>query len=330
MEPLRSLRETIAATGTSSVDGIRDPDELAEATGGMRSNLIRIDERNARLDAHMTSALISPALSVHHLTYGCAVTVIPRHQTDENFLISLVADGEVSFRYGPSEVPVAGGEVGLIAPYKEFRSQMSADFDQVIVVVDRKRLESMAALLTGGEDAQPLEFVFPQDVATPSTRALKLLEVLALTAAESDDVHVEQRRTAVEQLALEYLLLAIPSVRERIAPAAAAGSRTVREATAYMIAHLAEPLSVTQIAEQVHVSPRALQLAFRKELGETPSSWLRAQRLTQAKRLLSMGDPTRTSVSQIAETVGMHHYSNFSISFRKQFGVSPSAVLLKR
>ena len=74
-------------------------------------------------------------------------------------------------------------------------------------------------------------------------------------------------------------------------------------------------------------SVRALQLAFRKEFDQTPSGWLKAQRLERAKRLLAAGSPSETTVSQVAESVGMHHFGNFSVDFRRWFGVSPSEVL---
>ena len=104
-------------------------------------------------------------------------------------------------------------------------------------------------------------------------------------------------------------------------------SQRVADAVAFMEAHLAEPLALARVADAVGVSARGLQRAFRRELGETPTEWLRGRRLSRAETLLRAAEPGSTTVTEIAMQCGFFHPGEFSVTFRERFGVSPSTVL---
>jgi AraC-like DNA-binding protein len=82
------------------------------------------------------------------------------------------------------------------------------------------------------------------------------------------------------------------------------------------------PFSVANIARAARLTPNHLSLRFHAESGETFSSFLAAQRLARAQRLLR--DP-RLQIAEVAERTGFADASYFTRRFRRAFGVSPAA-----
>jgi transcriptional regulator GlxA family with amidase domain len=66
---------------------------------------------------------------------------------------------------------------------------------------------------------------------------------------------------------------------------------TVRRAIAYIDAHAADPITLTDIARGVGVTPRAVQLAFRRHLDISPMAYLRRVRLDHAHHDLAQASP---------------------------------------
>lgn len=100
----------------------------------------------------------------------------------------------------------------------------------------------------------------------------------------------------------------------------------VRKAQEYAVSVPECPPTANQIAAHLNVSTRTLQLAFRKELGTSPITWLRDFRLDQAYRLLNHPAGAPASVLTVATSVGFVHMSNFSAIFKRRFGRTPSDV----
>lgn len=103
---------------------------------------------------------------------------------------------------------------------------------------------------------------------------------------------------------------------------------TVRRAVAFIDAHAAEPVSLTDIATAARVGPRALQIAFRRHRDESPIDYLRRVRLHRAHLDLQAGDPTTgDTVGRIAARWGFTHTGRFSAAHRRAYGNAPSAIL---
>ena len=320
----------LEGTGVLALDSCSDPDELALFTDPLRPHRITLHGRDARLRTTLRSAAIAPSLSLHRLNYGHAVTVTPQVPDGENFLFAIVLSGAAKYRYGGDEVVIGPGQVGPIAPYREFRSRMDADFNQLLINVSKERLESLAALLIG-EPPATLEFQHTPDMDAQMLAVLPIFESLLHTATSGvgDDSPLAQQR--LEDVALESLLLSFPSVRSRLREHGSTGSaRLVRDATQLMHERLAEPLALTEISRRLAVSPRTLQLAFRRELDQSPSEWLRVHRLDRAEQLLRSGDPNYATVTNVAYASGFHHLGEFAKHYKQRFGQSPSAALRSR
>jgi AraC family transcriptional regulator len=90
----------------------------------------------------------------------------------------------------------------------------------------------------------------------------------------------------------------------------------------YIHAHLAEPLTLSELAGLLQMSQAHFIRAFRHTLGCTPHQYLIQCRIEQAKVLLTT---PWVSISAVAAQVGFQTHSHFTMLFRKLTGVSPTA-----
>ncbi len=84
----------------------------------------------------------------------------------------------------------------------------------------------------------------------------------------------------------------------------------------------AENLQVSEIAQEVFLSPTYLCLLFKQETGETINEYLTQVRIEKAKELLK--DP-RNKFYEVCYSVGYSDPSYFSKLFKKQTGFTPSS-----
>ncbi|MEV0703651.1 helix-turn-helix transcriptional regulator [Saccharopolyspora sp. NPDC050389] len=95
----------------------------------------------------------------------------------------------------------------------------------------------------------------------------------------------------------------------------------VRAGIAVMRDRLAEPLTLADIAAEVHLSVYHFIRVFRAATGETPHRFLTRLRIERAQRLLSDGALT---IGQIAERCGFASPGALSAAFLSHVGVRPS------
>ncbi|WP_264886976.1 helix-turn-helix transcriptional regulator [Dietzia sp. NCCP-2495] len=95
----------------------------------------------------------------------------------------------------------------------------------------------------------------------------------------------------------------------------------------YLRDHLADPtLSVASASAAMFMSVRYVQKLF-AQVGSTPRTWLMDQRMSEAKRLLSVTD---LPIAEVAVRVGYREVSQFSRGFKGRTGLSPSAYRLSQ
>lgn len=86
--------------------------------------------------------------------------------------------------------------------------------------------------------------------------------------------------------------------------------------------HLADPLSLPQIARLAGASERQLQRQFSRDMGDSVMRHYHRLRLRKADELL---EKTRLPVTEIALATGFASAAHFSTSYRAEYGISPSA-----
>ncbi len=100
-------------------------------------------------------------------------------------------------------------------------------------------------------------------------------------------------------------------------------SQTVVRAIEAMENHIADPLTLPQLAMLSGIGARQLNRLFSEKLGQSTMGFYRALRLEKARGFLSQSP---MPVSQIALAAGFSSQAHFSQCFRMKYGVPPSAL----
>ena len=94
----------------------------------------------------------------------------------------------------------------------------------------------------------------------------------------------------------------------------------LRELQAWVLSHPQTRLSVDELAQRVHMSPRHFHRTFLREVGVTPGRFVERARVEAARRLLE--ESTR-GVPDIAVRCGFGTPETMRVAFRRALGVSP-------
>jgi transcriptional regulator GlxA family with amidase domain len=100
----------------------------------------------------------------------------------------------------------------------------------------------------------------------------------------------------------------------------------VRRAEEIMRERFAEPLTVADLAAEVGLGLRVLQIAFRTHRGVSPRARLNTIRMERAREMLVAADPA-ASVTDVALACGFAHFGRFAGTYRERYGETPSDTL---
>lgn len=90
----------------------------------------------------------------------------------------------------------------------------------------------------------------------------------------------------------------------------------------YIHAYYARPLTLSDLAAQVHMSPFHLARLFARQMGITPHKYLESVRIKRAEELICEGIP----LSDVAYTVGFSSQSHLTRTFKHFLGITPNIL----
>jgi transcriptional regulator GlxA family with amidase domain len=100
-------------------------------------------------------------------------------------------------------------------------------------------------------------------------------------------------------------------------------SDRIQSALAYAKRNLRTPLSVEQLAEAAHLSPRQFSRAFRSETGQSPAKAVENLRVEAARLMMEEG---RHSIDVVAQETGFADRERMRRAFLRAFGQPPQAI----
>lgn len=100
-------------------------------------------------------------------------------------------------------------------------------------------------------------------------------------------------------------------------------SDRIQTVLAHAREHLADALSVEQLAEVASLSPRQFSRAFRAETGQSPAKAVENLRLEAARQMLERG---RLTLDQIAAETGFSDRRRMREAFLRAFGQPPQVI----
>jgi AraC-like DNA-binding protein len=284
--------------------------------------------RSTSLDLDLRGVRIG-SITAGRVSYGQHV----RQVTDEadHFHVDMPVRGQVVSRSGASpSVHTAAGEALVFSPGAPAEIHWSAGSAQLCLMIPRARLETELERLLGRSVRAPLRFEFG---VAPRLRARRIHTVLDLVSQELDDptglVTNDVAGRHLEGLLLDGLLLGHPHNHS----AAALGDSwrrptgLITRAVDLLEERPAAPWTTVGLAGELHLSVRALQAGFQREVGVAPMAYLRQVRLRRAHAALQEAHPSETSVQAVATSLGLLHQGRFASDYRTLFGENPSETL---
>ncbi|NBH12433.1 AraC family transcriptional regulator [Amycolatopsis sp. SID8362] len=223
-------------------------------------------------------------------------------------------------------LPVSGrAEVAAGAPWVPGRLQLGiphrpaarryrgdASMRSVQIHIPRDTVDSVAAQLGGGA----VDF---DAVAASLAAGDALLEEVVRTIGFPGEAGELYAESAAAFLTTH---LFTRHGRRRAGPAPAREDARVRAAVAVMRERLADPVTLADLAAEVHLSVYHFVRVFKAATGETPHRYLTRLRVEEAKRLLRGMD---LSLERIAARCGFAGPGPLSAAFLRHTGARPSA-----
>jgi len=102
-----------------------------------------------------------------------------------------------------------------------------------------------------------------------------------------------------------------------------AKSDRIQTALAYARKHLRSPLTVEELAEAAHLSPRQFSRAFRSETGQSPAKAIERLRVEAARVMV---EQSRNTMDEVAADTGFADPERMRRAFLRAFGQPPQAL----
>ena len=304
--------------------------ELIEATVSKLYSKLRIGAVGSSTRAQITRRVMAPGLGFDDLDYSFDIGYSGAAQ-DRLIICDVVSRTIRRVGEGYDET-FGAGDLFLISrpglPYAGVAHSTRLRF----TVLDPAICARVAAT-TEDDDAAPVRVLdhrpVSRSVALHLQRTIGYVRDSVLAAPEAERAPLVV--SAATQLLAASVLQAFPNTA--LADPTAQDRRdanpgTLRRAIAFIDANPDIDISIADIARAAYVTPRALQLAFRRHLDTTPLAYLRQVRLQHAHQDLAQASPgDGTTVTTVSYRWGFPSPSRFAASYRAAYGVPPSDTL---
>lgn len=290
-----------------------------------RNHQLQPDADRSAFRAVLRSAVVG-GLTLSYVDYRVGVrisTTVP----SSGFLVHIPLTGRADIRCGRDTAISDPATAVVIDPSDHLDMTWSQEAPQLVVCIDRERLEQHLRRTLGRTLDRPLRFGLGMDLKSAAARAwLNIVDLLLRELATS--AHEPLAVAELEALAFQRFLLAQPSTfSSALSDERPVAPRAIQKAMSLVEDHATEPLTVEEIAEAVGVGVRSLQAGFRRFADTTPMSYLRDVRLNRVHEELRAADPGSVSVTEVAARWGFLHAGRFAVQYRERFGEKPSTTL---
>lgn len=146
----------------------------------------------------------------------------------------------------------------------------------------------------------------------PSEQAFRLSDYYIL---KMDNLNTESQVVKLHESMVLDFTGKMRMLRKKVSP-----TKPVAACLDYIYIHLAERLTVDDIAAQIDLSPSYLSRHFKEEIGISLSDYIREKKIEKAQELLKYTDK---SLIEIANDLSFSSQSHFIQTFRKVVSMTP-------
>ena len=257
----------------------------------------------------------------------------PAHETPEHtskqYIIGIdlgQPSGAIASRDGKHHQEISGGETCIYPANYTFKDRWPKETEFIDLYLEPTFLTCIASRFV---DLDCIEIVPHQRVCDPFLRQIGLLLQSKLERGVSkaspidSQLYVESMATTLMMHLLEHYSTAKQSVQNSGVGLSPSGLRRVM---AYIHEHLADDLSLTEVASVVPLSAQYFATLFKQSTGETLLQYIARCRIERAKELLI---EKTLAIADICQQVGFRDQSYFTKVFRRYSNMTPKTYRSK-
>lgn len=271
-------------------------------------------------------------VAINVLSYGAEVEIDPGERGDF-YLLQLPLQGRARLRCDGKEAWVDRNVMSVLQPRARTSMLWSGDCTMILLQVPSQVIHD------AGQPGKHACGVLPAFSLTRSRRDPAVAAWWQAVADLTRNLHdhgAQWLRHPVAYAAMESFLLSGLELLHAPCgdpPAGAAplpaDSRSLRRAIDYIHAHAHESPTLADLAAAACLSPRALEVAFRRRFDASPLTYARGIRLERVHAALQRAarEGQTASVTDVALQHGFIHIGRFAAYYKQRFGCSPSVTL---
>jgi AraC family ethanolamine operon transcriptional activator len=302
-----------AALRTQKIEGF---EELNEVVLGTRREIVQLER--GKIAGELTHASIVD-LPIDMATFNLGIRTRGGSHRDRIGIGMLTASDGCAVRASYESHP---GDVLVMPPGNEHENRYYGGASIIVVMASVADIES--SFSTEGRMSDPSFWWsghFKGNAKTVANIIPHLQSVLGRLGNVSLSAEAaEYWKRAVIETVSANVMAGMPSERDGPLPSAL---RIVRQVEEYLDAQPTEPVHISQICGQLHVSRRTLHRAFHEALGIGPIAFLRYRRLCAVHTVLRAPANIRT-ISDVAMQFGFQNLGRFAGYYHQLFGEYPS------
>ena len=246
----------------------------------------------------------------------------------DGYEVLMMKRGNVGMQIEDRTITLQPGDIVLIPPYVfHFACQQSSDtYCRVVLNMKETVIQS---LIASDESYRHITDVFYQTpdyhIHVNGSTLRQLIDLAcALEAASGSKADAYGANILSKSLLSIILVILNRQATSSVAPIlpqtqAPSMPKVVTDVIHYVDQNLAGDLSVSGIAESVHLNSVYLTRLFRQYSGLSLQQYIIEKRLAEAKRMLRNGQ----SPTDVCYACGFNNYSNFSRTFTNPVKISP-------
>ena len=246
----------------------------------------------------------------------------------DGYEVLMMKRGNVGMQIEDRTITLQPGDIVLIPPYVfHFACQQSSDtYCRVVLNMKETVIQS---LIARDESYRHIIDVFYQTpdyhIHVNGSTLRQLIDIAcALEAASGSKADAYGANILSKSLLSIILVILNRQAASSVAPIlpqtqAPSMPKVVTDVIHYVDQNLAGDLSVSGIAESVHLNSVYLTRLFRQYSGLSLQQYIIEKRLAEAKRMLRNGQ----SPTDVCYACGFNNYSNFSRTFTNHVKISP-------
>ncbi len=259
------------------------------------------------------------------------VRVELRNLSADSYYLFMPTSGSGRFQQGSCEHKTSTIGAFIANPKTLFNLKLESDSPHLFLRFSPKLVEHQVSKVLGRTLKDSVHFECSFDLSKAcSWRWHTAVQLLHEELYSQDSLsHNPLRIDALEEyLAATLLLLQDSNYSTYLQPVGIErSSRTLRLAIKYMQENLCEEITLEEIANDIGISQRSIQKAFRDELHSSPMTYLRDLRLDRIQLEILSSPDRAVKIGSIARKWGVNHYGRFAKAYKDRFGESPSETL---